>query len=120
MATKFDRTHTDELLSFLRASPTPFHAVAEAAGRLERAGFRRLAETESWADGAATGARYVLRGGALVAWYLPRDAEAVRPFRVLGSHTDSPNLRVKPLPDAGALGWRQVAVEVHCQLGHPQ
>jgi aspartyl aminopeptidase len=113
MATKFDRAHTDDLLSFLRAAPTPFHAAAEAAARLERAGFVRLAETDSWADGAATGARYVLRGGALVAWYLPPDAEAARPFRVLGSHTDSPNLRVKPLPDAGTQGWRQVSVEVY-------
>jgi aspartyl aminopeptidase len=113
MATKFDRAHTDDLLDFLRASPTPFHAVAESAARLERAGFTRLAETESWADGAATGAKYVIRGGALVAWYLPEDAEAARPFRILGSHTDSPNLRVKPVPDAGALGWRQVAVEIY-------
>jgi aspartyl aminopeptidase len=113
MATKFDRAHTDDLLSFLRAAPTPFHAAAEAAARLERAGFVRLAETESWADGAATGARYVVRGGALVAWYLPPDAEAARPFRVLGSHTDSPNLRVKPVPDTGVLGWRQIAVEVY-------
>lgn len=113
MATKFDRAHTDELLGFLRDSPTPFHAVAEAAARLERAGFTRLQETESWADGAAAGARYVLRGGALVAWYLPPDAEAARPFRILGSHTDSPNLRVKPRPDTGALGWRQIAVEVY-------
>jgi aspartyl aminopeptidase len=113
MATKFDRAHTDDLLDFLRAAPTPFHAVAEAAARLEQAGFTRLSETESWAEGAATGARYVIRGGALVAWYLPADAEAARPFRILGSHTDSPNLRVKPMPDTGVLGWRQVAVEVY-------
>ena len=113
MPTKFDRAHTDDLLDFLRAAPTPFHAVAEAAARLERAGFERLTETESWADGAATGARYVVRGGALVAWYLPENAEAARPFRILGSHTDSPNLRVKPVPDTGAFGWRQVAVEVY-------
>jgi aspartyl aminopeptidase len=113
MATGFDRKHTDDLLDFLRAAPTPFHAVAEAAARLERAGFTQLAETDSWEDGAATGARYVIRGGALVAWYLPEGAEAARPFRVLGSHTDSPNLRVKPVPDTGVLGWRQIAVEVY-------
>jgi aspartyl aminopeptidase len=118
MATTFNRAHTDELLGFLRDSPTPFHAVAEAAARLELAGFSRLAETDSWADGAATGARYVLRGGALVAWHLPPDAEAARPFRILGSHTDSPNLRVKPRPDLGALGWRQVAMEVYGGLLH--
>jgi aspartyl aminopeptidase len=113
MATKFDRAHTDDLLAFLRAAPTPFHAVAQAAERLEQAGFTRLEETQSWADGAATGAKYVVRGGALVAWYLPAGAEAARPFRLLGSHTDSPNLRVKPVPDTGMLGWRKIAVEVY-------
>ncbi|HEX4791384.1 MAG TPA: M18 family aminopeptidase [Actinospica sp.] len=113
MATRFDQAHTDGLLAFLEAAPTPFHAVAEAAARLEQAGFSRLEESDSWADGAAAGARYVVRGGALIAWALPAGAEAARPFRILGSHTDSPNLRVKPLPDTGVLGWRQIAVEVY-------
>ena len=113
MSTTYDRSHTDDLLAFLKAAPTPFHAVAEAVVRLEKAGFRELRETESWADGASVGARYVVRGGALVAWYLPEGAGPEHPFRILGSHTDSPNLRVKPTPDAGAEGWRQVAVEVY-------
>ena len=113
MATRFDQAHTDELLGFLRSSPTPFHAVAEAAARLERAGFTRLEERDSWAGEASVGARYVVRGGALIAWVLPENAEAERPFRILGSHTDSPTLRVKPVPDTAALGWRQVAVEIY-------
>lgn len=113
MPTRFDQAHTDELLAFLRSSPTPFHAVAEAAARLERAGFSRLEEGDSWAGDAGLGARYVLRGGALIAWIMPEDAEAERPFRILGSHTDSPTLRVKPMPDTATLGWRQVAVETY-------
>ncbi|MBS2963260.1 M18 family aminopeptidase [Actinocrinis puniceicyclus] len=108
---QFDRTHTDNLLTYLAASPTPYHAVAEAAALLDKGGFRQLSETEAW-DGQP-GGQYVIRGGALVAWYLPTDAEPSRPFRIIGTHTDSPNLRVKPVPDTGALGWRQVAVEVY-------
>jgi len=118
MATRFDQAHTDELLAYLRTAPTPFHAVAEAAARLEQAGFTRLEESDSWADGAAEGARYAVRGGALVAWILPAGTEAARPLRILGSHTDSPNLRVKPLPDTSTLGWRQVAVEVYGGVLH--
>ena len=118
MATRFDQAHTDELLAYLQAAPTPFHAVAEAAARLELAGFTRLEEADSWSDGAAEGAGYVVRGGALVAWILPPGTEAARPFRILGSHTDSPNLRVKPQPDTGVLGWRQVAVEVYGGVLH--
>ncbi|MFF7204060.1 M18 family aminopeptidase [Streptomyces sp. NPDC008141] len=109
--TRFDRGHTDDLMSFLTASPTPYHAVATAAERLEKAGFRQVQETDAW-DGT-TGGRFVLRGGAIIAWFVPEGATAHTPFRIVGAHTDSPNLRVKPLPDTGAHGWRQVAVEIY-------
>ncbi|MFE0508968.1 M18 family aminopeptidase [Streptomyces sp. NPDC058964] len=108
---RFDRGHTDDLMSFLAGSPSPYHAVANAAERLEKAGFRQVAETDAW-DGTA-GGRFVLRGGAIVAWYVPEGAEPHTPFRIVGAHTDSPNLRVKPQPDTGAHGWRQVAVEIY-------
>ncbi|MFC9652820.1 MULTISPECIES: M18 family aminopeptidase [unclassified Streptomyces] len=108
---RFDRGHTDDLISFLTASPTPYHAVANAAERLEKAGFRQLRETDAW-DGSA-GGRFVLRGGAIVAWFVPEGAEPHTPFRIVGAHTDSPNLRVKPLPDTGSFGWRQIAVEIY-------
>lgn len=106
-----DRGHTDDLMSFLRASPSPYHAVACAAERLEKAGFQRAEETAPW-DGAA-GGRFVLRGGAIIAWYVPEGADPATPYRIVGAHTDSPNLRVKPIPDTGAQGWRQIAVEVY-------
>ncbi|MFJ6727704.1 MULTISPECIES: M18 family aminopeptidase [unclassified Streptomyces] len=108
---RFDRGHTDDLLTFLTAGPTPYHAVATTAERLEKAGFRQVAETDAW-DGTS-GGKYVLRGGAIVAWYVPEGAAPHTPFRIVGAHTDSPNLRVKPLPDTGAHGWRQVAVEIY-------
>ncbi|WP_030259221.1 M18 family aminopeptidase [Streptomyces violens] len=108
---RFDRGHTDDLMSFLAASPSPYHAVANAAARLEKAGFRQVVETDAW-DGEA-GGRYVLRGGALIAWYVPEGATPATPFRIVGAHTDSPNLRVKPIPDTGARGWRQIAVEIY-------
>ncbi|MER5408104.1 M18 family aminopeptidase [Streptomyces sp. NPDC002769] len=108
---RFDRGHTDDLMTFLAASPTPYHAVANAAERLEKAGFRQVAETDAW-DGTS-GGKFVLRGGAIVAWYVPEGAGPHTPYRIVGAHTDSPNLRVKPLPDTGAHGWRQVAVEIY-------
>ncbi|MDT0379062.1 M18 family aminopeptidase [Streptomyces sp. DSM 42041] len=108
---RFDSGHTDDLTAFLAQSPTPYHAVASAARMLEKAGFRQVEETAAW-DGEA-GGRYVLRGGAIIAWYVPQDATPATPYRIVGAHTDSPNLRVKPLPDTGANGWRQVAVEIY-------
>ncbi|MFG2476722.1 M18 family aminopeptidase [Streptomyces fagopyri] len=108
---RFDRGHTDDLMTFLAASPTPYHAVANSAERLEKAGFRQVAETDAW-DGTS-GGKFVLRGGAIVAWYVPEGAGPHTPYRIVGAHTDSPNLRVKPQPDTGAHGWRQVAVEIY-------
>ncbi|MFC9926852.1 M18 family aminopeptidase [Streptomyces sp. NPDC127190] len=108
---RFDRGHTDDLMSFLAASPTPYHAVANTAARLEKAGFRQVAETEAW-DGSV-GGTYLLRGGTIVAWYVPEGAEPHTPFHIAGAHTDSPSLRVKPRPDSGAHGWRQLAVELY-------
>ncbi len=110
-ASRFDRGHTDDLMSFLAQSPTPYHAVASTARVLEKAGFRQVEETDAW--DASAGGKYVLRGGAIIAWYVPESAGPATPYRIVGAHTDSPNLRVKPLPDTGANGWRQVAVEVY-------
>ncbi|WP_431959036.1 M18 family aminopeptidase [Actinacidiphila sp. bgisy160] len=107
----FGRGHTDDLAAFLTASPSQYHAVASAAERLEKAGFQQVAETEAW--GAEAGGKYVLRGGAIIAWYVPEGAGPATPFRVVGAHTDSTNLRVKPRPDSGSFGWRQVAVEIY-------
>ncbi|MDN3356405.1 M18 family aminopeptidase [Actinomadura sp. DC4] len=108
---RFDRGHTDDLAAFVAASPSPYHVVANVAERLEKAGFTQVAETDAW-EGTA-GGRYVIRGGAIVAWFVPEGAPPETPFRVVGAHTDSPNLRVKPRPDFGAFGWRQVAVEIY-------
>ncbi|MFT6110890.1 MAG: aspartyl aminopeptidase [Planctomycetota bacterium] len=103
-----------DLASFIDASPSAYHACAEAARRLDAAGFKAVLERDSW--GAEVPQRgYVLRGGALVAWSLPA-ADSAPPetgFRLVGAHTDSPNLRVKPRPDTGSAKFRQVGVEVY-------
>ena len=54
------------LCTYVDASPSPFHACAEAAARLEAGGFRRLLETDAWPS--EPGHYYLLRGGSLVAW----------------------------------------------------
>lgn len=100
-----------DLLQFIDRSPTPYHAVAEAAHRLEAQGFARLSEGDLW-DHAAGSRCYVIRNeGSLIAFELGTESPAEMGFRVLGAHTDSPNLRVKPLPDVDAHGYHQLAVE---------
>jgi aspartyl aminopeptidase len=103
---------TRDLVAYIDASPSPYHACAAAARELEEAGFRRLSELDAW-DGAGPGRHYVVRGGSLVAWILQDHHRPWVGFRVLGAHTDSPNLRVKPRPDSGRAGYRQLGVEVY-------
>lgn len=101
---------TIDLLAFIDACPSPYHAAAEAAARLEGAGLPRLDLRSRWTD-ADRGV--VVGGGALVAWVAPRGAPADAPMRIVGAHTDSPNLRLKSKPDVGRAGWRQLGVEVY-------
>jgi aspartyl aminopeptidase len=108
-------TEASGLCAFVDASPSPFHACAEAGRRLATAGFSLLAETEAFP--AEPGRYYLIRGGSLVAWNSEAagspSTPAVRPFRVVGAHTDSPNLRIKPQPDLARAGWQLLGVEIY-------
>jgi aspartyl aminopeptidase len=100
-----------DLLAFVDRSPTPYHAVAEAGRRLAAAGFSPLREDEPWRLEPGD-RRTVVRGdGSLIALQLGSESPADAGFRVVGAHTDSPNLRLKPRADRGAQGYRQLAVE---------
>ena len=100
-----------DLADFIAAAPTPYHAVAEGVRRLSAAGFAEQPEAGPW-DGSP-GGRYLVRDGTLLAWFVPEAAPPGSPMRIFAAHTDSPTLKVKPRPDVGAGGWRQVAVEVY-------
>ncbi len=107
-----DETVAD-LLAYIERSPTPYHAVAETVRRLEGAGFGRLEESDLWAL-APGEKRFVVRGdGSLVAFQVGAVSPAEGGFRIVGAHTDSPNLRLKPSPDVEAHGYRQLAVETY-------
>lgn len=99
-----------DLLGFLARSPTPYHAVETVARRLEEAGFERLDEGQLWSV-APGDRRHVVRGGSIAAFEVGSRPPCEAGFRIVGAHTDSPNLRVKPVADVRAHGYGQVAVE---------
>ncbi|OBI03695.1 M18 family aminopeptidase [Mycobacterium sp. E2462] len=94
------------LCAFIDASPSPFHVCATVAARLTEAGYTELSETDRWPT--EPGRYFVVRAGSLIAW---NSAGPAGPFRIVGAHTDSPNLRVKQHPDRWVAGWRVVALE---------
>lgn len=96
------------LCEFVDASPSPFHVCQTVARRLLAAGYTELAETDRWPERG--GRFFTVRAGSLVAWN-SENGEDNRPFRVIGGHTDSPNLRVKQHPDRVVAGWQVVALE---------
>lgn len=126
LGARFPRTHDEmaalrasgvaaakDLCAFVDASPTPFHAASEAARRLSAAGFVEISEREPFRLSPGD-KRYVVRGGStIIAFVAGSESPADAGFRLIGAHTDSPNLRIKPNPEASKQGWRQVGVEVY-------
>ncbi len=100
-----------DLIEFLNASPSPYHAAAEARRRLTAAEFTELPLNGEWPS--AAGRYVVVDGGTAFAWIVPDGAGPHAPFRLLGAHTDSPTLRIKPRPDTGRADVRQIGVEVY-------
>jgi len=89
------RTAAHELIEFIDASPSPWHAVASAEARLLANCFTRIEEGERW-QLAAGGRYYAVRGASMIAFVLGSRPLAEAGFRIVGTHTDSPGLRLKP------------------------
>jgi aspartyl aminopeptidase len=109
-----DRTpEASDLRAFLDLGKTPYHAVAEAGRRLIAAGFLPFRESERWQ--LEPGARgFVVRaGGSIAAFEVGTKPPADAGFVLVGAHTDSPNLRLKPVPDLTSAGYRQLSIEVY-------
>ena len=108
-----DTAFNRQLLEFIQASPTPFHATARLVELLENAGFVTLDEREHWQ--LEGGGKYVVtrNGSSLVAFTIADSPLADNGIRMIGAHTDSPCLRVKPEPDSVRNGYYQLGVEVY-------
>lgn len=91
---------------FIDASPSPFHVCETAAALLLDAGYAELHEGDRWPE--SPGRYFTVRAGSLLAWC---GRDRLTPFRIVGAHTDSPNLRVKQHPDRLVAGWKVVALE---------
>ncbi|PWG62745.1 M18 family aminopeptidase [Spiribacter halobius] len=101
-----------DLLTFIDSSPSPWHAGANLAARLGDAGFAERRETDSW--DIRPGGRYLVRRdeSSLIAVAVgQRPSEG--PIRIVGAHTDSPGLRVKPGRAREGDGMQRLGVEVY-------
>jgi aspartyl aminopeptidase len=99
-----------DLLAFLHEAVTPYHAVAAAKARLDARGYAVLDEADSWAELRPGKYYFTTTGTNLFAFVLPAQ---VRRFHLVGAHSDSPNLRLKPRAEYTKEGYLQLGVEVY-------
>lgn len=107
------RAQAQDLLSFIDASPSPWHAVHSIEQRLQAKGFTRLQEAQRWKLEAG-GRYYVVRGGAsIIAFKLGQQSLSDTGFRMIGAHTDSPGLRLKTHAAHASNGLVRLGVEIY-------
>ncbi|MRI34613.1 M18 family aminopeptidase [Endozoicomonas sp. OPT23] len=99
-----------DLIQFLNDSPTPYHAVKSIAERLEQKGFKKLEEADAW-QLADQGRYYVTRNDSSIVAFTNGNLD--QGFRMVGAHTDSPCLKVKPKPELNKQQYFQLGVEVY-------
>ncbi|KAL3463095.1 peptidase [Aspergillus heterothallicus] len=104
-----------DFLSFVNASPTPFHAVLSAKNLLASAGFQEIKEKDSWASTCHPGGKYYLtrNSSTIVAFAVGKKWQPGNPIAMIGAHTDSPVLRIKPVSNKRGEGYIQVGVETY-------
>ncbi|GAB0136763.1 hypothetical protein EsDP_00005054 [Epichloe bromicola] len=104
-----------DFVDFVNDSPTPYHATQTAAHRFEKAGFKLIRERDSWASTLQPGGKYYLtrNGSSIVAFAIGRKWRPGNPVSIVGAHTDSCCLRLKPVSKKTNVGYLQVGVEAY-------
>ena len=105
----------EKACSFLSESPDPFHAVANSVAKLEACGYVQLSKREPFIGKIVPGGKYyyTINKSALVAFCVGKKFEKGNGFKVIGGHTDSPNLKVKPRSKRSGAGCIQLDVECY-------
>lgn len=102
-----------DLLDFIDNSPSPFHAVKCIKERLEKFNFQLLDEKQKWS--LKSGERYyVVRDDSSIIFFIAGEKPLTETgYKILGAHTDSPGLKVKPIPLNQSGGLLRLGVEVY-------
>lgn len=113
-----ERGRVERCIDFIDSSPEPFHCVNTVMAKLSAAGFTRLDEGHLWRESKAIkrgGKYYFTRNGSTVVAFtvglLFKSGSSG--FKVIGAHTDSPNLKLKPRSKRTANGLVQLSVEAY-------
>ncbi len=98
---------------FLTASPDPFHAVANSIVKLEAAGFEHIRKRDPFVLQPGGKYYYTINHSTLVAFTVGAEYMPGNGFVIIGGHTDSPNLKAKPVSKKTSNGCVQLGVECY-------
>lgn len=107
------KSFSQEFLKFSNSSPTPFHCCKTAGTLLEAAGFVKVSESTPWALERGGKYYFTRNGSSLCAFYVGANYETGNAFKMIGAHSDSPVLKVKPVSKREGSGVEQVGVETY-------
>ncbi len=100
----------EDFHAFLGSAPTSWHAVREIGSRLALCDYIPLEVDEKWE--LKRGKKYfVAHGGSIAAFALPKSA--LQKALLIGAHTDSPALKIKPQPEIHKENMTLLGVEVY-------
>ncbi|XP_071685519.1 probable aspartyl aminopeptidase [Rutidosis leptorrhynchoides] len=102
-----------DLVDFLNASPTAFHAVDEAKRRLKVAGYEQIYEKGDWKLEAGKKYFFTRNYSTIVAFAIGKKYVAGNGFHIVGAHTDSPCLKLKPVSKVSKGGYLEVGVQTY-------
>ena len=101
------------LMAFLDESPSPFHAVTAMQRALQEREFNDLDPGAPWSIGDRDKALVIRNDSSLIAFRMGSAPLIESGVRMIGAHTDSPCLRIKPIPDVRRSGFHQLGVEIY-------
>ncbi|KAM1339900.1 hypothetical protein ACFX15_038095 [Malus domestica] len=113
MAKQEPNSVVSDLIGFLNAAPTAFHAVDEAKKRLRSAGYEQVLEREDWKLEAGKKYFFTRNYSTIVAFAIGKKYVAGNGFHIVGAHTDSPCLKLKPVSKVAKGGYLEVGVQTY-------
>ncbi|CAN6578545.1 unnamed protein product [Malus baccata var. baccata] len=113
MAKQEPNSVVSDLIGFLNAAPTAFHAVDEAKKRLRSAGYEQVSEREDWKLEAGKKYFFTRNYSTIVAFAIGKKYVAGNGFHIVGAHTDSPCLKLKPVSKVAKGGYLEVGVQTY-------
>ncbi len=105
-------SHVNELIDFIKSSPTAYHTVKTVSEALMAQGFTELSESNpsSFSDG---GKHFVIRGGSSIIAF---KGSAKSGFMITSSHSDSPCFKIKN--ELSGASYTRLATEKYGGMIH--